>query len=261
MAEDKKVLVVVDMQNDFIDGSLGTKEAQALVPRLAEYIRNWKGWIVCTKDTHYDDTYLDTLEGKKLPVKHCIKDTEGWKINEQIDKAIMDATLEEFGGPMPNIIKETFGARGLPIVIQGFAKDIEQIEVCGLCTGICVLANCAILRTHFPNVPITVNAEYTECINPKSKAIALEAMRLLQIRVVGATADVTVFSAIPADMQADLPIGTERTLNGRKVRLVEDTDTICRNCIFNNLVDCDDVHCMSDERTDGKAVHWEYVEE
>ena len=176
---ENKVLVVVDMQNDFIDGSLGTKEAQVLVPRLAEYIRNWKGSVILTQDTHRKN-YLETLEGRKLPVPHCIYQSEGWQLNEEIADAV-----EELGDAVicceP---KMTFGDLEMPEHIEEAVGVPDAIEVTGLCTGICVISAVVILRAAFPNMPITVNAAYTECVTPETKKTALEAMKLLQVDVV-----------------------------------------------------------------------------
>ena len=167
------------MQNDFIDGSLGTKEAQALVPRLAKYIKKWKGSVVLTQDTHKDN-YLDTLEGKKLPVKHCIYQSEGWQLNKEIADAVTELPDDAIICCEP---KQTFGDLEMPEHIEEAVGVPDAIEVTGLCTGICVLNNVAILRAAFPNTTITVNARYTECVTPESKKTALEAMKFLQIDI------------------------------------------------------------------------------
>ena len=176
----KKLLVVVDMQNDFIDGALGTQEARALAPKLAERIGKFDGIVLATQDTH-GENYINTLEGKNLPVPHCIKGTIGWRINKDIE----DALLKQGNGMVHTIEKPTFGSFKLIDCVADVLKDIDEIEVCGLCTGICVLSNACLLRAAFPDTPITVNAEYTECITPTAKKHALAALQLIQINVVG----------------------------------------------------------------------------
>lgn len=176
----RKLLVVVDMQNDFIDGSLGTKEAVALVPKLAKYIRDFDGYVIATQDTH-GENYLKTLEGNKLPIEHCIVKTYGWEINREIDEALESKGTDVLAYCM----KPTFGSFELIDEVANELKNIDGIEVCGLCTGICVLSNACLLRAAYPDLPITVNAEYTECVSPEAKKVALSAMKLIQIDVIG----------------------------------------------------------------------------
>lgn len=165
-----KTLVVVDMQNDFINGSLGTKEAEAIVPKvrekIAEAIANGDK-IVFTQDTHFDD-YLETQEGKNLPVKHCIKDTKGWEIEETIDNI-----------EYPHIQKLTFGSRNLPGHIF-----TDEVELVGLCTGICVLSNAILLKAFNTELKVTVDASCCACVTPESHKTALEAMKLCQVNVI-----------------------------------------------------------------------------
>ena len=129
----QKVLVVVDMQNDFIDGALGTKEAVAIVPGVKEKIKNFDGVVLFTRDTH-ETYYLDTQEGKKLPVPHCIRDTEGWQIRSELDALRKTEPID----------KETFGSTDLAgeLVAMNEDNEIESITFVGLCTDICVISQC-----------------------------------------------------------------------------------------------------------------------
>lgn len=168
----KRLLVVVDMQRDFIDGSLGTKEAQAIVPKVAEKIREYQNagdQVVFTFDTHYEN-YLETQEGKRLPVKHCIKGTEGW----ELDKALQDFKGEYFEKP-------SFGSRELA---QWAEKgDFSSIELVGLCTDICVISNALLLKAYLPETPVSVDASCCAGVSPESHNNALEAMKMCQIDV------------------------------------------------------------------------------
>ena len=139
----KKVLVVVDMQNDFITGSLGTPEAQAIVPKVVEKIQEFGGTVLYTQDTHGAD-YLQTQEGRNLPVEHCIEGEDGWN----------------------------------------FAPDLEEIQLVGLCTDICVISNALLLKAFLPEVKLTVDASCCAGVTPESHQRALEAMKACQIEVV-----------------------------------------------------------------------------
>ena len=171
----KRLLVVVDMQNDFIDGSLGTKEAQAIVGRVEEKIRQYEtdreGEVVFTLDTHFAN-YLETLEGKRLPVPHCVKDTDGWKLHP---------SLEGYAGKRYE--KSTFGCVAMARDLE--KGEYESVEFVGLCTDICVIANAMILRTVFPGTPITVDASCCAGVTPESHRNALEAMKACQSDIVG----------------------------------------------------------------------------
>ena len=146
----QKVLVVVDMQNDFIDGALGTKEAVAIVPGVKEKIENFDGVVLFTRDTH-ETYYLDTQEGKKLPVPHCIRDTEGWQIRSELDALRKTEPID----------KETFGSTTLAGELQMLDEDqgIESITFVGLCTDICVISNALLVKASLPEVPIIVDAK------------------------------------------------------------------------------------------------------
>lgn len=170
----KKALIVVDMQNDFIDGALGTKEAVAIVPQVIERIKNFDGEIIFTQDTHSED-YLETQEGKKLPVKHCIEGEPGW----EIAKAILDAASEKM---TTSFCKQTFGctALGQYAAERGF----DYIELVGLCTDICVISNAMILKASCPEAEIVVDSTCCAGVSPESHQTALDAMRTCQIQII-----------------------------------------------------------------------------
>ena len=168
---DMKVLIVVDMQKDFIDGSLGSKEAQAIVENVRNKIKNFDGKVFFTRDTHHED-YMDTFEGKNLPVRHCIENTEGWEIN---------AGLKDLTGNATVINKPTFGFTDWASVI---GETPESIEICGLCTDICVISNALILRAIYPEVPMTADSSCCAGVTPEKHEAALNVMESCQIRVI-----------------------------------------------------------------------------
>lgn len=173
-----KILIVVDMQNDFIDGSLGTPEAQAIIPKVKEKIEEYRKNnypILFTRDTHYEN-YLETQEGKNLPIKHCIKETEGWKIKEDLD--CLDCA---------HVNKESFGWDFWGITLDPFytdIKDIEEIELVGVCTDICVVSNALILKSQFPETKITVDASCCAGTTVENHKAALKVMKSCQVNVI-----------------------------------------------------------------------------
>ena len=172
----KQFLIVVDMQKDFVDGALGTKEAAAMVPAAAARIRGFQGEIFVTFDTHFDN-YMDTAEGKKLPVPHCIKGTEGW----QPDAAVA-AALE--GKNWTAVEKNTFGSTELPgLIARAAGEEDFSIELIGLCTDICVVSNALLLKAHFPEKEILVDAACCAGVTPETHKAALATMRCCQITV------------------------------------------------------------------------------
>jgi nicotinamidase/pyrazinamidase len=173
----KKLLIVVDMQNDFVDGALGTPEAQAIVPNVVNKIKNWDGDIFCTQDTHRED-YLSTREGKHLPVVHCVEGTDGHKINEEVF-----SELCEYPRHMVTLNKYTFGSTALPEIIRPLEYD--YIELVGLCTDICVVSNAMILKAHFPGIDIAVDASCCAGVTPESHNAALTTMKMCQINIIG----------------------------------------------------------------------------
>ena len=172
----KRFLVVVDMQTDFVDGALGTKEAVAIVPAAAEKIRAFDGEIFVTFDTHFEN-YLETAEGKKLPVPHCIRSTEGWALHPVIAEALADKTFTE-------IEKYTFGAVFLPETVAELAEDEPfTVTLIGLCTDICVVSNALLLKASFPEIPLSVDAACCAGVTPALHAAALDTMRSCQIDI------------------------------------------------------------------------------
>ena len=170
----QKILIVVDMQNDFIDGALGTKEAVAIVPKVLEKIKNFDGTVLFTRDTHTYE-YLNTQEGRNLPVEHCIKSTEGWMIRRELD--VLRKT--------PAIDKVTFGSSLLPekLLMMNAVESIESITFVGLCTDICVISNVMVTKTFLPEVPIIVDASCCAGVTPESHKNALEAMKCCQVKI------------------------------------------------------------------------------
>ena len=176
----QRFLIVVDMQKDFIDGALGTKEAQAIVPAVCARIRACKeaGYtVIATLDTH-EENYMDTREGKHLPVPHCIRDTEGWRIRPEILKAMgEDAILVD---------KPTFGSVRLPQIIREKTggEAPAEIELLGLCTDICVVSNAMLLKAAFPETNFTVHADCCAGVTLQTHKAALDTMSCCQIDVV-----------------------------------------------------------------------------
>ncbi len=172
----KKFLVVVDMQKDFVDGALGTAEAVAIVPAVAQKIKDFSGEIFVTYDTHFEN-YMDTAEGKKLPVPHCIKGTGGWALSAEIQDALQ-------GREYTAVEKFTFGATHLPAIIEKAACGEDfSIELVGLCTDICVVSNALILKAAFPEKEISVYADLCAGVTPQSHLAALTTMKMCQINV------------------------------------------------------------------------------
>ncbi|MBO7425829.1 MAG: cysteine hydrolase [Clostridiales bacterium] len=164
----KKTLIVVDMQNDFIDMALGTKEAVAIVPnvkkKIEEYIKNGDE-VIFTRDTHHDN-YLDTAEGKKLPVVHCIEGSKGWQIADGLyveGREIVDKP--NFGWPNWN------------------KKSFEEVELIGLCTDICVVSNALIIKAQFPEIKVSVDSSCCAGVTPESHEAALTTMKFCQVDV------------------------------------------------------------------------------
>ena len=175
-----KLLIVVDMQKDFIDGALGTKEAVAIVPNVVQKIKEYVQQgdkIIFTKDTHFDG-YLDTQEGRNLPVEHCIKGTPGHEICDEI-KQIVD--LDDY----KVYEKLTFGSSELAgDLAAGMYSDAEEITLIGLCTDICVISNAMLCKTFLTETPVCVAADCCAGVTPDSHNNALKAMEMCQIKIV-----------------------------------------------------------------------------
>lgn len=171
----QRVLVVIDMQNDFITGSLGTKEAQAIVEKVCEKIRGFDGEVLFTLDTHGPD-YLETQEGRLLPVAHCIKGTPGWELEPRV-KALCRTTPIE---------KPAFGSTGLADVLQAkhiYGGGLDEVVFVGLCTDICVVSNALLVKARLPEVPLTVDASCCAGVTPEAHQHALAVLRSCLINV------------------------------------------------------------------------------
>jgi len=170
-----KYLIVVDMQNDFITGSLGTKEAEAILPRVIEKVKNYSGTVIYTRDTHQSH-YLSTQEGKNLPVEHCIEGTWGWELAGE---------LEALSNNQIIFNKPTFGSTELAacLVEENKKEAIEEIEFCGLCTDICVISNALLIKANLTEVPVVVDASCCAGVTPESHWNALSAMKMCQVAV------------------------------------------------------------------------------
>ena len=169
-----KVLVVVDMQHDFVDGALGSDMARAIVPNVAAKIREYRkngDCVIYTRDTHQTN-YLDTQEGHNLPVPHCIEGTQGWQILPELEV-----------GDSPVVNKVTFGSENLPKVLSEVCPDMESVELIGLCTDICVISNAMVLKAFFPEVPLIVDSACCAGVSPETHQNALEAMKVCQIKI------------------------------------------------------------------------------
>ena len=169
------ILIVVDMQNDFIDGALGTAEAVEIVPRVAEKIKGFHGKVLFTRDTH-PENYLETQEGRKLPVVHCVKGTPGWEIRPELMALCQTEPVD----------KPTFGSIRLGEVLVGLntLDPIGSVTLIGLCTDICVISNALLVQAFLPEVPIYVDAACCAGVTPAGHRNALEAMKVCQIQVV-----------------------------------------------------------------------------
>ena len=171
----QNILLVIDMQNDFIDGALGTPEAVDIVPKVREKIRNFDGTVLFTRDTH-GENYMETQEGKNLPVPHCIRGTEGWQIRPELEELRVTEPID----------KGTFGSDQLGKILRDLNDEnpIGTITVIGLCTDICVISNALLAKAFLPEVPIEVDASCCAGVTPESHENALKAMASCQIRIV-----------------------------------------------------------------------------
>lgn len=177
-----KLLIVVDMQNDFITGALGTKEAEAIVDNVAKYMREFPGDVILTQDTHYSD-YLKTQEGKKLPIPHCIAGTAGRDLHYNIIAAVREKQESAIVG---TVSKNTFGSIDLPekIKISEYGDHMyDEIYLCGLCTDICVVSNAIILKAYYPNRKIAVLKDLCAGTTPENHQKALDVMNSCQIDI------------------------------------------------------------------------------
>lgn len=172
----EKILIVVDMQKDFVDGSLGTPEAQAIVPNAVKKIENFEGSIYVTYDTHQEN-YMETPEGKKLPVPHCIEGTDGWELDINVEKALSNKAF------IP-VHKPTFGSVDLPqIISENHDVNNIEIELIGLCTDICVISNALLLKANFPDITIAVDKNCCAGVTPEKHNSAIDVLASCQILV------------------------------------------------------------------------------
>lgn len=172
----KKLLLVIDMQNDFIDGALGTAEAESIVPVVVKKAEKFDGDVIFTRDTHFDN-YMETQEGKKLPVPHCIQGTHGWELHPELERLRLQKNLPVFD-------KLAFGCRELPDWLAAhYPEGLESIELVGVCTDICVVSNALLLKAFFPELPIRVTASACAGVTPESHENALKVMEICQIEI------------------------------------------------------------------------------
>lgn len=177
-----KVLVVVDMQKDFVSGALGSKEAEEIVPKVVEKINHFDGKIAVTFDTHHAD-YLQTQEGKNLPILHCVNGTDGWNLDERVFKAL---DVKERGQcEVCSFMKSTFGSTAMADWISHLhlIEEIDEVVLVGLCTDICVISNALIIKAFLPEVKVTVDAACCAGVTPESHNNALAAMKICQINI------------------------------------------------------------------------------
>ena len=168
------ILIVVDMQNDFIDGALGTAEAVAIVPKVAEKVKGFKGTVIFTRATH-GESYMQTQEGRNLPVPHCIKGSHGWEVCPALEPLRTGLTID----------KPTFGSAelGKQLLELDAKEPVGSIALVGLCTDICVISNAMIAKAFLPEVPVTVDAACCAGVTPESHRNALNAMKMCQVRI------------------------------------------------------------------------------
>ena len=173
----KKILIVVDMQKDFVDGALGTKEAVAIVDAVVEKVKNFDGEVIFTRDTHFEN-YMETQEGKNLPVVHCVKNTDGWQIIPKLDVLCKEMGCKCYDKP-------TFGSTELAEDLKKAyaAGEIESVELIGLCTDICVVSNALILKANFPEKDIYVDSTCCAGVTPETHSAALNTMKMCQINI------------------------------------------------------------------------------
>ncbi|WP_191016949.1 cysteine hydrolase family protein [Treponema zioleckii] len=174
----KKILLVIDMQNDFIDAALGTKEAVAIVENVKSKIKSYeKSNIFATRDTH-EENYLETQEGEHLPVRHCIRGTEGWQIRKDIQELLDESKIFD---------KPTFGSLRLAQTIKEMYENEKgelEVEICGLCTDICVVSNALLLKATLPEMKISLDPKCCAGVTPQKHDAAIETMRSCQIQII-----------------------------------------------------------------------------
>ena len=175
-----KVLVVVDVQNDFVTGALGTPEAQAMLPKLVDKVKGFDGEVWFTKDTHEPD-YLSTQEGKYLPVEHCIKGTAGWEFAPELE-----VLIGSMGEKARVFEKPTFGSVKLADALSELRSsgELESVELVGICTDICVVSNALLIKANMPELPVLVDGSCCAGVTPEKHSAALEVMASCQVQMV-----------------------------------------------------------------------------
>ena len=183
----KKALIIIDMQEDFVNGTLGTPEARAIVPNVVNKLKaheNTDTVVLFTKDTHYDN-YATTQEGQKLPVVHCQYQTHGWSIVKEIHDEFKHGRYATYStGNVVNgrVLKTTFGSKHLADLLH--TLRVDEIELCGVCTDICVVSNALLLKAAFPETKIIVDASCCAGVTPESHQAALTTMKMCQVEVI-----------------------------------------------------------------------------
>ena len=186
-----KLLCLIDLQKDFIDGALSTPEAQAIIPNIVNKINNYSDkknvLVLFTKDTHHYN-YLDTLEGTILPIPHCIENTPGWSINKEVEAAVKANRFLSYSSDKiinSRVYKNTFGSDDLEELLVKYKDDIESVEFCGLCTDMCVISNVLMARQKLPDIEITVDMTCCAGSTLEKHKAALEVMKSCQINIIG----------------------------------------------------------------------------
>lgn len=176
----KRFLIVVDVQNDFVSGTLGTEEAKKIVPKVVEKVRGFDGEVLFTMDTHGKD-YMDTQEGRLLPVRHCIAEEEGWQLAPQLEECVR----ENAGKVTAAFRKNTFGSVALAEYLkrEALTEGVESVELVGLCTDICVVSNALLIKAYMPEIPVLVDSACCAGVTVEKHLAALEVMRSCQILV------------------------------------------------------------------------------
>lgn len=179
----KKALVVIDMQNDFLDGVLGNERCMATVPEVVNLVENGDyNAVIYSQDTH-DENYLDTQEGQRLPVVHCVKGTDGWKLNQQVADAIEKFKTER-RGLLFSYEKDTFGGLPLATICIEELADYDEIHFCGVCTGICVISNIIIAKASVPNIRLCLVDKACACISEETHEVAKAALKTCQVDII-----------------------------------------------------------------------------
>lgn len=171
-----KLMIVVDMQNDFVTGCLGSNEAKQIVDKMVDTLKDFDGEIIFTRDTHFDD-YMDTMEGKKLPVPHCIKGSEGWQIIPELKEISERSGVKIFD-------KLTFGSNDLASYVKENQDKYDEIELIGVCTDICVISNALLIKAGVPNKKIVVDSSLCAGVSISSHDNALSAMKCCHIDII-----------------------------------------------------------------------------